>query len=133
VIEADLALEALVVTASESVNADRARLAREEKQLTEAIKDAERVERVWRLVAHALAARAAATTNTEGEWALKRLRAHQPLPQQLAQDLATALDSFSLGLGEVDTNLARLVFAELIGEDPMVDLALFSEDGAAGS
>jgi len=132
VIEADLALEALIATASESVDWAPSQLEQDEKQLTDALKDAERVERVWRLVAHAMASRAAAAASRDGEWALKLLQAHHPLPDQLSQDLATALDSFSLGLGDVDTNLARLVFAELIGEDSMVELAVFSEDGFGG-
>jgi len=63
---------------------------------------------------------------------LQRLRAHHPLPDDLGQDLSIALDSFALGLGDVDTNLARLVFAELIGEDAMVKLAVFDEDGFGG-
>lgn len=132
VIEADLALEALIVTACESVDGAPSDLDRDEKQLTAALKDQEGVEQVWRLVAHAIAARAAAAASNDGEWALKRLRAHHPLPDQLTADLETALDSFSLGLGDVDTNLARLVFAELIGEDAMAELTLFSEDGSGG-
>ena len=63
---------------------------------------------------------------------MHRLRAHHPLPDELRQDLSTALDSFALGLGDVNTNLARLVFAELIGEDAMVELAVFDEDGLGG-
>lgn len=132
VIEADLALEALITTASESVQWAPSELQRDEKQLTAALKDAERIERVWRLVAHAIAARAAAAASHDGEWALNRLRAHHPLPDQVREDLETALDSFSLGLGDVDTNLARLVFAELIEENAMAELALFSEDGSGG-
>ena len=63
---------------------------------------------------------------------MKRLRAHHPLPNRLADDLATALNSFSLGLGDVDTNLGRLVFAELIGDDAMSELILFADDRTGG-
>ena len=65
VIEADLALEALIVTASESVHTARAQREQDEKRLTDALKDPDRVERVWTLVAHAMAARAAAVASKE--------------------------------------------------------------------
>lgn len=132
VLQADFALEALIVTASESVDADSSRLQKDEKQLTEALKDGERVERVWSLAAHAVAGRAAAAASREGHWALQRLQTHHPLPDDLEEGLRLALDSTALGLGDVDTNLARLVLAELIDEDMMVDLTIFDTDGFGG-
>ncbi len=127
-LEADLALEALIVTATESIQGSDSDRRADEKVIARALRDTSRVEGAWNVVAHVMAARAAETGNEDGKWALGRLTLHRPLNAEDQDSVRTALDSFRLGYGEVDTNPAYLAFRRLVGDEATDRFALFAEE-----
>ena len=128
--EGDLALETLIVTAVELIDDRPGAGKSDEKAITQAVRDRERVASTFRLVVHAVAARATEAGSNDGEWALGRLRETYPLAPAAEEELDIALRSFDLGLGDVDTNLAKLVFAQLLGEERMLEMVAFNAEAA---
>jgi hypothetical protein len=126
--EGDLILESLIVTAAESFSERPSQRREDETALTRALTDRQRVEGAWRLAAHAVAARAADAQSDEGKWALECLGEYYPLAGDVQEELDIALRSVELGHGYVDTNLAWLVFTQLVGEERTGRMALFDAE-----
>ena len=117
-------LERLIIVSTHGFSEHRSSRREDEKALTAALKERERVERTWRAVAHTLASRAAQAGSQEGNWALGRLRSCYPLDEDVEKQLDSAFESAQLGYGPVEVNLAGVAFAQLIGAERARQMAL---------